>query len=126
MRDSVHPVKIPSMLVKRLHDCSELEANDGCQVRELLHPKNDPVSLPFSLAICTAAPGAKTYVHRLAQAEVYYILRGLGRAHVGHEIAEVGADDAVLIPAGESQWIENIGDGDLVFAAIVSALVCGR
>ncbi len=114
------------MLVKRLRDCSGFEANDGCQVRELLHPKNDLVSLAFSLAICTVAPGAKTYVHRLAQAEVYYILRGLGRAHVGHEIAEVGAGDAVLIPSRESQWIENIGDGDLMFAAIVSPPWCAE
>jgi len=112
MRDSAHPLKIPSMLVKRLQDCSEFAAKDGCQVRELFHPKNDPVSLPFSLAICTVAPGAKTYVHSAISCPT------CARPSPRRMYIDLGLR--------ESQLIENIGDGDLVFTAIVSPPWCAE
>ena len=39
--------------------------------------------------------------------------------HVGPERAEVGPGQAVYIPPGEVQFIENIGAGRLVFLCIV-------
>ena len=108
------------MLVKNLHDCNEFTANDGCLIRELLHPKNDPVELAFSLAVARVPVGQRTRRHKLAQTEVYYILAGLGRIHIQNETREVGSGDMILIPPQAVQWIENSGDGELQFIAIVS------
>ena len=108
------------MLVKSERDCVPRTANDGCRIRELLHPANERIELPFSLAIAEVAPGERTYRHRLRQVEAYYLLQGRGRMRIGGETREVMAGDAVLIPAGELQWIENHGTEVLKFAAIVS------
>ena len=108
------------MLVKNLHDCNEFTANDGCLIRELLHPKNDPVELAFSLTVARVEIRQRTRRHQLAQTEVYYILAGLGRIHIQNETREVGSGDMILIPPQAVQWIENSGDGELQFIAIVS------
>ena len=108
------------MLIKHAADCPEIVANDGCRLRELLHPKNDPVDLPFSLALARVEPGASSYAHFLAQDEVYYIIEGRGRVFIGEESAAVGPGDAVHIPAGKCQWIDNTGERPLLFAALVS------
>jgi mannose-6-phosphate isomerase-like protein (cupin superfamily) len=108
------------MLTKRQVDCREFIANDGCRIRELLHPKNDPVILPYSLALATVEPGKASYRHRLKQDEVYYLLEGCGLMHVGAETRPVCAGDVIHIPSEAEQWIENPGTQPLVFAAIVS------
>ena len=108
------------MLTKSESRCPQFIANDGCSIRELLHPKNDPVDLPFSLAVAEVEQGSATYRHRLSQTEVYYILAGTGIVHVGGEERAVTAGDAVFIPPRESQWIRNTGAGTLKFVAIVS------
>jgi len=36
------------VFVKKTSECDAFVANDGCTIRELLHPKNDPVDLPYS------------------------------------------------------------------------------
>jgi len=108
------------MLTKRLADCQELIANDGCRVRELLHPNNDSVDLPYSLAVGVLAPRERSVHHRLAQAEVYYILEGSGIMHVGHESRPVMPGDVICVPAGAEQWAENLGVNRLMFMIIVS------
>jgi len=108
------------MFVKSLRDCPALIANDGCRVFELLHEKNDPVDLPYSMAVAEVACGERSYRHRLEQAEVYYVLRGQGLMHIDEATRAVGEGDAVLIPAGAVQWIENTGAGTLQFLALVS------
>ena len=95
-------------------------ANDGCSIRELLHPKNDAVDLPYSLALATVDVGQKSYRHKLEQTEVYHILQGHGRMFIDSEDSEVGTGDVIVIPAEAVQWIENIGSEPLVFTAIVS------
>jgi len=108
------------MFVKNISDCSEFTANDGCRIRELLHPKNDPVDLPCSLAHARLTPGNHSCRHRLKQTEVYYILKGQGMMHIGNDSREVSSGDIILIPAEAVQWIENSGDTDLIFLALVS------
>jgi cytosine deaminase len=51
---------------------------------------------------------------------VYYILSGSGTMHVSNEKAFVHPGQAVYIPPGAVQWIENAGGEDLVFLAVVS------
>jgi len=108
------------VFIKNLSDCKEFTANDGCRLRELLHPKNDPVDLPYSIAIARIEPGKQTYNHKLAQTEVYYILSGTGRIHVDEETENVKPGDVILIPPGSIQWLENSGTTELQFIAIVN------
>lgn len=108
------------MFIKNLNECEEFIAIDGCRIRELLHPKNDTVNLPYSIAIATVDAAKRSYRHRLNQTEIYYILEGTGRMHIDGEDAMVSASDVIVIPAGAAQWIENTDDKILVFAAIVS------
>ncbi|MEX2525767.1 MAG: cupin domain-containing protein, partial [Gammaproteobacteria bacterium] len=108
------------MFVKKLDDCNEFIANDGCRIREVLHRKNDPVDLPYSLAVARVEPGKQTYRHRLRETEVYYILSGTGVMHIDEESRDVSADEAVVIPPGTVQWIENNGSRELSFIALVN------
>jgi len=108
------------MLVKHEKDCEEIIANDGCRLRELLHPDRDEVELSYSLAMAYVEPGKSTYRHCLRQSEVYYIIQGIGQMHIGDEVQEVYEGDAIYIPKNAEQWIENAGKNVLVFAAIVS------
>jgi mannose-6-phosphate isomerase-like protein (cupin superfamily) len=108
------------VFVKKPGDCEEFTAIDGCRLRELLHGKNDPVDLPYSLALARVEPGRHTRRHRLDRTEVYYLLQGCGRVHIDDEAREVAQGEAVLIPAGSAQWIENTGGGELCFLAVVS------
>lgn len=106
------------MLIKRTADCNEFTANDGCAIREVLHPDSDGVELPMSFAVGRVSPGEKTHAHYLEPVEVYYILRGRGLMHVGDESGEIGAGDVVHVPARASQWLENLGDAELVFLVV--------
>jgi len=112
------------MLIRSEAKCEPFTANDGCNIIELMHPKNLPDSsaaaLNFSLAIAEVDIGKETYHHVLAQNEVYYLLAGEGEVHIDGESAAVVSGDAVLIPAGSEQWIRNTGEVVLRFAAIVS------
>ena len=108
------------MFVKKPENCAEFTASDGCRLRELLHNKNDPVDLPYSIALARVETGGRTYRHRLDRTEVYYILSGCGRLHVDAEARDVAAGEAVLVPPGTQQWLENTDDAELRFLAIVS------
>lgn len=108
------------MFVKKLSNCQGFIANDGCIIQELLHPKNDPVKLPYSFAIATVEPRKSTYNHILKQTEMYFILSGQGRLHIDQEQTQLYQGDLALIGAEQHQWIENTGETDLIFAAIVS------
>ena len=89
-------------------------------MRELIHPGNDPVELPFSIAIASVEVGKQTYKHRLKATEIYYILAGKGHMHIDDESQEVAVGDGIVIPARSVQCIENTGNQPLRFAAIVS------
>lgn len=108
------------MLVKRLAECRQIIANDGCRLRELLHPDHDASGVPYSLAMAWVDPGQATHPHHLEQREVYLILRGSGTMHIGDESRDVAAGDALVIPPHAPQWIENRGTDVLEFVALVS------
>ncbi len=107
------------MIVKSLRDIAGIRAGDASFLKEILHPDKEPVAVGFSLAHAAVGPGEKTLPHRLSSTEVYYILEGRGRMRVGEEHAEVGTGDAIVVPAGEVQSIENTGAGGLSFLCIV-------
>jgi mannose-6-phosphate isomerase-like protein (cupin superfamily) len=107
------------MLIRRVNDCEGFIAGDYCLLRELLHPDKSDVEIRYSLAHAKVGPGCKTKAHRLQTAEVYYVLQGHGTMHIGAEAAPVTAGCAVYIPPGSVQYVENAGEGDLVFLCIV-------
>ena len=107
------------MLIRRVNDCEEFIAGDDSVLRELLHPDKSNVQIRYSLAHAKVGPGRRTKAHRLKTAEVYYILQGNGRMHIDAEAATVTVGCAVYIPPGSVQYIENAGEGDLVFLCIV-------
>jgi mannose-6-phosphate isomerase-like protein (cupin superfamily) len=107
------------MLIKRLKDRAEITAGDRTRLRELLHPDRDPAEIRYSLAMATLAPGARSRAHKLKTSEVYYLVRGTGLMHIGEESAEVTAGDAVYIPPGSVQWLENTGKEEIEFLCIV-------
>ncbi len=107
------------MLIRRLQDCDEFIGGDDSILRELLHPAKAESEIRYSLAHATVKPGARTKPHRLRTTEVYYLLQGQGRMHIGAEAREVAAESAVYIPPHAVQWIENTGGVDLIFLCIV-------
>lgn len=55
------------MFVKNLRDCNKFAANDGCSIRELLHPGKDTQALPYSPAYARVKAGKASYRHQLKQ-----------------------------------------------------------
>ncbi len=108
------------MMCKSLSACVPMIANDGCRVFELLHPEYEQLALPYSLAVAEVEPHASSYRHRLEQAEVYFVLAGRGLMHIDDETRELVAGDAVFIPPGAQQWIDNLEGECLRFIALVS------
>lgn len=112
------------MFIRRLEDCPEFIAGDACHLRELLNAKTDNRAYRYSLARAVVKPGIKTKPHSLKTSEVYYILEGKGRMHIGEESGEVAPGDCIDIPPRAIQWIENTGNTDLVFLCIVDPAWC--
>lgn len=106
-------------MLKNLGDCEEFIAGDGSILRELLHPDKADLQIRYSLAHATVQARHKTAPHVLKSTEVYYIITGRGRMHIDAESFDVGPEDVILIPPNSTQYIENTGDGYLVFLCIV-------
>jgi len=107
------------MIIRSLEAATGFKAGDASFLRELLHPAKDPLKIGYSLAHAEIAPGGGSLPHRPKAAAVYYILEGRGQMHIGDERAEVGPGQAVYIPPGAVQFIENAGPGRLAFLCIV-------
>jgi len=107
------------MIIKSLRNIAGFKAGDASFLKELLHPAKEPLGIRYSLAHGVVSPGQKTLPHRLKSAEVYYVVEGRGLMHVGDDLAEVAEGDAVYIPPGAVQFIENTGAGRLSFLCIV-------
>jgi len=111
------------MLVKDLRRCRRFVAGDGTDICELLHPEREEedISMGYSLAHARLGPGEASAPHRLkSSSEVYFILEGRGRMEIDGESCEVGPGQAVYIPPGAIQHIENVEGGPLIFLCMVS------
>ena len=108
------------MLIRKLTECPQIIAGDQTKLRELLHPDRDyDFDGRYSLASAALEPGMASTPHRLISTEVYYILAGEARMHVGAESAKVVPGDAIVIPPETEQWLENTGELALEFLCIV-------
>lgn len=74
----------------------------------------------ISVARAKVAPGITTAKHHLEEVnEIYLITNGEGEVEIGAlEPTNVGVGDLIIIPAGTSQRITNIGKDDLLFYCI--------
>lgn len=108
------------MLIKDIQECNRFTAQDDTYLCELLHPGRERVALPYSIAHAVLKPGRTSLPHRLNESsEVYYILEGTGVMNIDGEEAEVRKSQAIYIPPGSWQHIQNSGSTDLEFLAIV-------
>jgi len=107
------------VLIKRLKEAKEIMAGDRTRLRELLHPARDAAAIRYSFAVARLAPGRQSQAHRLKTAEVYYLIRGGGIMHIGDEAAQVASGDAIYIPPGSVQWLENTGRKEIEFVCVV-------
>ncbi len=108
------------MLVKKLIDCEEITAGDKTLLKDVLHPKNEGINFPFSVAYARVKPGKNSIKHMMKTTEVYYILRGSGIMHFNDETKEIMQDCAIYIPPMSYQYIENTGNVDLEFLCLVA------
>lgn len=90
---------------------------ERCFISEIWNSSEDE---NLSIALAKAKPGIKTALHYLEGVdERYLITAGKGRVEIGDlPPTEVDVGDLVIIPAGTSQRITNIGKTDLVFYCI--------
>lgn len=108
-------------MIKSIMDIIPFKAGDDTLIREVWHPKNDNMDLPFSVAFATLNPGESSLPHILENSvEAYMIINGKGLVTVGETKQEVTIGHTVMIPAGTTQYIENIGNDVLAFYCIVA------
>ena len=109
-----------NFLHNKVCDIKEFTAGDATFIREILHPKNEGIDLPYSLAFGSLDIGESSIPHVLQNQELYYILNGKAEIHVGDEIIEVNAHEVLLIQKNIRQFVRNLGDETLTFLCIVS------
>ena len=107
------------MLIVDVNDCPQLVAGDETLLREVLHPAVHGAPIRYSIAHALLKPGGRSLPHRLGGSEVYYFISGRGRMFVNEATSEVRAGVVVYVPPGAMQFVENLGDEDLVFLCIV-------
>jgi mannose-6-phosphate isomerase-like protein (cupin superfamily) len=109
------------MILRDIRACSCFKSADNTTLCELLHPEREGLNLPYSLAYALLKPGTASLPHVLKESsELYYILQGKGRMHIEDESADIEAGQAVYVPPGSRQFIQNSGVEDLKFLCIVS------
>lgn len=109
------------MLLKSLKNTPQFVAGDKTLLREVLHPKNEDIDLPYSIAHAIIKKGERSIPHILQKStEVYLFLEGNGRAWIDGTPTDVQAGDTLLMPVGVEQYVENTGTSNLRFFCIVS------
>ncbi len=109
------------MLKRSIQDTPSFVAGDETLIREVLHPKNEAIPLPYSLAFATLATGKSSRPHILqTSSEVFVFTQGTGEIFVGEESTRVSTGDVVHVPMGAKQYIKNDSDGELKFWCIVA------
>ncbi|WP_293171153.1 cupin domain-containing protein [Oceanithermus sp.] len=95
-----------------------VERARGAYIQVLVGP--DEGAPNFFLRKFTLEPGGYIPLHRHAAIEhEQYVLRGRMRLVLDGEAREVGAGDAVFIPAGVAHSYANVGDEPVEFLCIV-------
>lgn len=110
------------MLIRDIKNCAYFKARDNTLLCELLHPQkeNGDLKMDYSIAHAILKGGESSLAHRLKTSiEIYYILEGRGIMHIDDESEKVESGQVIYIPTNSKQCIENTGDEELKFLAIV-------
>ncbi len=109
------------MRIKSLMNSKKVIAGDGVHLRELVNPSNDAgFTGRYSLAEAILLPGQKSKPHRMKTHELYFVVDGTAVIHIAEEEAVIQQGDAVEVPPGAVQWIDNSeGSEPFVFLCIV-------
>jgi len=108
------------MIVKQPATLPFFTAGDLTRLTEVLHPKNDLIDLPYSLAYATLPVGAASLPHTLSGSETYIFTAGTGVIITGDHRQEVKAGVVIMIPAEARQHVKNTGEEELCFYCIVA------
>jgi mannose-6-phosphate isomerase-like protein (cupin superfamily) len=105
---------------KTIFEIKPFVTTDGSLIREIFHPQRHNLPMSCSIAHATVKTGESTKPHTLKKSsEIYVILSGQGIMHINDEKQLLNQGDAVFIPAGSVQYIENAGEEDLNFLCVV-------
>lgn len=105
---------------KSLQDAEVFVAGDKTLLSEILHPDNDLINLPYSMAHARILAGNASVPHVLKSTETYFFLEGKGTMQIGEKEILIQKGDLVVVPPLENQYVTNSGSEDLVFLCIVS------
>ena len=105
---------------KSIAQIDDFLAGDNTILKEILHPSNDKINLPYSIAHAYLKPQTASLPHALTSTEVYYFLAGEGIINIGEKKQVVQSGDLVVVPPAENQYVTNTGEQNLVFLCIVS------
>ncbi len=111
------------MIVKS-GECKEdikenLRGGNGNAILNMIHQTNDFKNVKMMTTI-TLKPGCSIGVHEhIEETEYYYILEGKGLVKESSGEITVEKGDTVITTDKQSHCIDNIGDSDLVFLAII-------
>jgi len=109
-----------SYIHKKSNEVEGFKAGDATYLKELIHPKNENIQLPYSLAFGSLEKGSSSILHTLDNEELYYILDGQAIIYIENSSVTVDKGDSLLIMKGMKQYVKNIGEGKLTFLCIVS------
>lgn len=84
----------------------EVGAGRATQTQVLLGPEDGAPN--FAMRRFTMGEGGGMPLHVNSVEHEQYVLRGRARVGIGDSVYEVGADDVLYIPAGESHFYEVI------------------
>jgi mannose-6-phosphate isomerase-like protein (cupin superfamily) len=108
------------MFIRDISRSQEIIAGDNCFLKELINPlKDKDLDLRYSLSVGRIQLGGETYLHRLKNSEVYFLLKGTAEVYINDDVAVVGAGQAIYVPPGGAQRVKNVGSEELLFACIV-------
>lgn len=109
-----------NFIFKRGVNVKGFRARDATHIKELIHPNNDKISLPYSFAWGSLEVGDSSLPHILHNEELYYIIEGEAIMNIEGEKFNVEAGDSILIMREKSQHVINTGSKKLTFLCIVS------
>lgn len=95
-------------LVRRPRDLKPITAPDGATVTELFNRYIPGSSEGVSVAVGQVDPGVQAKKHyHLISGEIFYVLSGKVRVHVGRSFHTLSTGDAIFIPNRTEHGLEN-------------------
>ena len=92
----------------------------GKEIEWRIEVARRPLAGALLLTISGGCPGKEIEAHVDPMEEIYFVMNGSGKMHVGEDSRQVGPGDATWIPAGSSHSLLNNGDENLVILVVAS------